>query len=144
MPSPRRAVLFKVAGSIAAAVLYLSLAKKYPLALLEELTDPTSDVSRSWSGVYLLWYAYLATLVVRCKYYHAWLLSEAICNNSGMGFNGYDKDGKPKWDKMSNVDVFGFEVKDVKALSTRSAGDTVSECGLHYRSDVRRIDSESQ
>ncbi|XP_026750436.1 lysophospholipid acyltransferase 6 [Galleria mellonella] len=109
-PSPRRAVIYKVGGSVAAAVLYLTLAKKYPLTVLEELTDPTSEVSRSWSAVYLLWYAYLSTLVVRCKYYHAWLLSEAICNNSGMGFNGYDNDGTPKWDKMSNIDVFGFEL----------------------------------
>ncbi|XP_026725019.1 lysophospholipid acyltransferase 1 [Trichoplusia ni] len=108
-PSPRRAVLYKVAGSLAAALLYLTLAKKYPLTVLEELTDPASEVSRSWSALYLLWYAYLSTLVVRCKYYHAWLLSEAICNNCGMGFNGYDKDGTPKWDKMSNIDIFGFE-----------------------------------
>ncbi|XP_032520676.2 lysophospholipid acyltransferase 6 isoform X1 [Danaus plexippus] len=109
-PSPRLAVLYKVAGSVAAAVLYLSLAKKYPLAVLEELTNPHSEVSRSWSALYLLWYAYLSTLVVRCKYYHAWLLSEAICNNSGMGFNGYDTNGSPKWDKMSNIDVLGFEL----------------------------------
>ncbi|CAG5059737.1 unnamed protein product [Parnassius apollo] len=108
-PSPRRAVSYKVGGSVAAAVLYLALAKKYPLTVLEELTDPTSEVSRSWSALYLLWYAYLSTLVVRCKYYHAWLLSEAICNNCGMGFNGYDANGTPKWDKMSNIDVFGFE-----------------------------------
>ncbi|CAK1547187.1 unnamed protein product [Leptosia nina] len=108
-PSPRRAVVYKVAGSVGAALLYLSLAKKYPIKALEGLVDPTSEVSRSWSAVYLLWYAYLSTLVVRCKYYHAWLLSEAICNNSGMGFNGYDNDGTPKWDKMSNIDVFGFE-----------------------------------
>lgn len=108
-PSPRRAVLYKIAGSVAAALLYLSLSKKYPMAVLEELTDPASEVSRSWSALYLLWYAYLSTLVVRCKYYHAWLLSEAICNNSGMGFNGYDSDGTPRWDKMSNIDVFGFE-----------------------------------
>ncbi|XP_022834842.1 lysophospholipid acyltransferase 2 [Spodoptera litura] len=108
-PSPRRAVFYKVCGSVAAALLYLTLAKKYPLAVLEELTDPSSEVSRSWSALYLLWYAYLSTLVVRCKYYHAWLLSEAICNNCGMGFNGYNNDGTPKWDKMSNIDIFGFE-----------------------------------
>ncbi|XP_028027027.1 lysophospholipid acyltransferase 1 isoform X1 [Bombyx mandarina] len=108
-PSPRRAVVYKMAGSVGAALLYLSLAKKYPLTALEELTDPTSEVSQSWSALYLLWYAYLSTLVVRCKYYHAWLLSEAICNNCGMGFNGFSTDGTPKWDKMSNIDVFGFE-----------------------------------
>ncbi|KAJ0177214.1 hypothetical protein K1T71_007223 [Dendrolimus kikuchii] len=109
-PSPRLAVLYKMAGSLAAALLYLTLAKKYPLVVLEELTDPTSEVSKTWSAIYLLWYAYLSTLVVRCKYYHAWLLSEAICNNCGMGFNGYDEDGSPKWDKMSNIDVWGFEL----------------------------------
>ncbi|KAJ2946043.1 hypothetical protein O0L34_g4962 [Tuta absoluta] len=108
-PSPRRAVMYKVAGSVAAALLYLSLSEKYPLTVISELTDPQSEVSRTWSALGLLWYAYLATLVVRCKYYHAWLLSEAICNNSGMGFNGYDTDGQPKWDKMSNIDVFDFE-----------------------------------
>lgn len=111
-PSPRLAVFYKVAGSLAAALLYLTLAKKYPLTILEELTDPTSEVSRTWSALYLLWYAYLSTLVVRCKYYHAWLLSEAICNNCGMGFNGYDKNGAPKWDKMSNIDVWGFELSE--------------------------------
>ncbi|CAB3224182.1 unnamed protein product [Arctia plantaginis] len=109
-PSPRRAVFYKVAASVTAAVLYLTLENKYPLTILEELTDPASEVSRTWSALYLLWYAYLSTLVVRCKYYHAWLLSEAICNNCGMGFNGYDNDGTPKWDKMSNIDMFGFEL----------------------------------
>lgn len=108
-PSPRLAVLYKVAGSLTAAILYLTLAKKYSLTVLEELNDPTSEVSRSWSALYLLWYAHLCILVVRCKYYHAWLLSEAICNNSGMGFNGYDTRGQPKWDKMTNIDVFEFE-----------------------------------
>lgn len=34
-PSPRRAVLYKVAGSVAAALLYLSLAQKYPIKALE-------------------------------------------------------------------------------------------------------------
>ncbi|XP_073945318.1 lysophospholipid acyltransferase 6 [Choristoneura fumiferana] len=108
-PSPRKAVMYKVAGSLGAALLYLTLGKKYPLSVLGGLVDPASEVSRSWSAFYLLWYAYLSTLVVRCKYYHAWLLSEAICNNCGMGFNGYDNNGTPKWDKMSNIDVFGFE-----------------------------------
>lgn len=84
-----------------------------------ELSDPMSEVSRSWSALYLLWYAYLSTLVVRCKYYHAWLMSEAICNNCGMGFNGYDTNGAPKWDKMSNIDVFGFEVSPRRTRNSR-------------------------
>ena len=44
------------------------------------------------------------------KYYHAWLLADAICNASGLGFNGYTAEGKPKWDLISNVDIIKFEV----------------------------------
>ena len=53
----------------------------------------------------------VATTVARMKYYHAWMLSDAICNASGLGFNGYDPKGQPKWDLISNVDIINFEVK---------------------------------
>ena len=49
-------------------------------------------------------------MLVRFKYYHAWIFADAICNNSGLGFSGYDDNGEPKWDLASNVDVYGFEV----------------------------------
>lgn len=52
----------------------------------------------------------MATTVVRFKYYHAWLLADAICNNSGIGFNGYDDNGKSQWDLISNINVINFEV----------------------------------
>lgn len=35
VPSPRKAVLYKVAGSIAAALLYLTLVQKYSISLLD-------------------------------------------------------------------------------------------------------------
>ncbi|GBP14783.1 Membrane-bound O-acyltransferase domain-containing protein 2 [Eumeta japonica] len=34
---------------------------------------------------------------------------DAICNNSGLGFTGYDKDGNANWDLISNINVLGFE-----------------------------------
>lgn len=46
----------------------------------------------------------------RFKYYHAWLLADAICNASGLGFNGYAEDGSARWDLHSNIDILGFEV----------------------------------
>jgi hypothetical protein len=55
-------------------------------------------------------YLIMATTVCRFKYYHAWLLADAICNASGLGFNGYDAKGRARWDLISNVDVFRFEV----------------------------------
>lgn len=53
----------------------------------------------------------LTTMLARFKYYHAWLFADAICNNSGLGFNGYDERGKARWDLASNVDVYKFEVR---------------------------------
>lgn len=49
-------------------------------------------------------------MLVRFKYYHAWIFADAICNNSGLGFNGYDENHQSRWDKVSNVDAFKFEV----------------------------------
>lgn len=59
---------------------------------------------------YQMLYLIAATSVVRFKYYHAWVLADAICNLSGLGFNGYTENGTPKWDLVSNVDILGFEV----------------------------------
>lgn len=62
------------------------------------------------SFMYKLWFIMMSTTITRFKYYHAWLLADAICNNSGLGFNGYEKDGNPKWDQISNINVISFEV----------------------------------
>lgn len=43
-------------------------------------------------------------------YYHAWILAEAVCNASGLGFNGFDENKNAKWDLAKNVDILGFEV----------------------------------
>lgn len=52
----------------------------------------------------------LTTMFVRFKYYYAWIFADAICNNSGFGFNGYDERGNARWDAASNVDLYEFEV----------------------------------
>lgn len=55
-------------------------------------------------------YVIMSTTLVRFKYYHAWILADAICNNSGLGFNGYDENNNPKWDGISNINILKFEV----------------------------------
>jgi hypothetical protein len=52
----------------------------------------------------------MCTTAVRFKYYFAWLLADAIVNNAGLGFNGFDSDGSPKWDLFTNIYVIPFEV----------------------------------
>lgn len=69
------------------------------------------DFLENTTFVYRIWYIMMATTTIRFKYYHAWLLADAICNNSGLGFNGYEKDGNPKWDLISNINVISFEVR---------------------------------
>lgn len=76
--------------------------------LEDEFIEQTSVVSQ-------LCYLSIATLLVRFKYYHAWMLADAICNLSGLGFNGFSPDGSPRWDLISNVDVIRFEVRLVLA-----------------------------
>ena len=55
-------------------------------------------------------------MIVRFKYYYAWLFADAICNNSGLGRNGQYSDGSPRWDLISNIDVISFEVRPILFL----------------------------
>ena len=38
------------------------------------------------------------------------ILAEAVNNMCGLGFNGYDQDGKAKWDGVTNVNILKLEV----------------------------------
>ncbi|KAH8290389.1 hypothetical protein KR054_002510 [Drosophila jambulina] len=103
-PSPTKAVIRKVVGSLVCAFIFMKFVKLYPVKDMKE-----DDFLNDTSMVYKYWYAMMATTCIRFKYYHAWLLADAICNNSGLGFTGYDKDGNPKWDLISNINVLSFE-----------------------------------
>ncbi|ORX56788.1 MBOAT-domain-containing protein [Hesseltinella vesiculosa] len=59
----------------------------------------------------------LVALVTRCKYYAVWLLSEGACVLCGFGFNGYEDDGKPRFDRLTNINVLKCELsQSVKEL----------------------------
>lgn len=64
-----------------------------------------------WNVLHQFCYLLTVTSLTRFMYYYAWILAEAICNASGLGFNGFDEHGIAKWDLVSNVDIFGFEVR---------------------------------
>ncbi len=63
-------------------------------------------------------------------YYHAWILSEAVCNASGLGFSGFDKQGNATWDLAKNVDILGFEVS--------REGITDSKISIDWRAKNRK------
>lgn len=67
------------------------------------------------------WYRFLYTQIVgvvqRIRYYGAWSLTEGGCIFTGLGFNGFDKDGSTLWDKAANIDVMNIEfAPNVKVL----------------------------
>ena len=37
--------------------------------------------------------------------------ADAINNAAGFGFNGYNKDGTPRWDLISNLRIMDIEVR---------------------------------
>ncbi|XP_017764024.1 PREDICTED: membrane-bound O-acyltransferase domain-containing protein 2 isoform X1 [Eufriesea mexicana] len=104
-PSPIPVVIKKVVVSMLCAIMFVIF---FPTYRIEKLKD--DDFLQNTSVFYKMWYLMVTTMLIRFKYYHAWIFSDAICNNSGIGFNGYDENGEAKWDLASNVDVYGFEM----------------------------------
>lgn len=42
--------------------------------------------------------------------------ADAINNAAGFGFNGYNEDGSPRWDLISNLRILNIEVRTVRVL----------------------------
>lgn len=52
----------------------------------------------------------VSSIVVRMKYYFAWILADGGNNMAGLGYNGRDKaTGAEKWDRITNVNVLNVE-----------------------------------
>lgn len=103
-PSSYLVVFKKVVCSALCALLFLNLIPSFPIQRVKE-PEFLEDFSFHSKMMYLA----ITTTICRFKYYHAWLLADAICNASGLGFNGYDAKGRARWDLISNVDVLKFE-----------------------------------
>ncbi|KAK7480112.1 hypothetical protein BaRGS_00028672 [Batillaria attramentaria] len=55
-------------------------------------------------------YVLVCMTLAKQKYYFAWTLGESVNIAAGLGFNGYDNSGKPKWDLVENVDIWDVEM----------------------------------
>lgn len=103
-PGKRLAVAKKLTISISCAILHLTLNPKFEI---EFLRSPAFLVQTPL--IMRFCYIFIFTVLSRLKYYVAWHLGEAISNTTGLGFNGYDSNGKPKWNLISNMDLWKFE-----------------------------------
>uniref|UniRef100_A0A8C7ZFK9 Membrane bound O-acyltransferase domain containing 2a n=1 Tax=Oryzias sinensis TaxID=183150 RepID=A0A8C7ZFK9_9TELE len=103
-PSPKNDVISKLCTCAISLAVYLSLYKLLPV---EYSID---DYFVKSTPLYLqVIYLYLAMLALRPKYYFVWTLADAINNAAGFGFNGYNKDGSPRWDLISNLRILDIE-----------------------------------
>jgi lysophospholipid acyltransferase len=55
-------------------------------------------------------YLFVGITLTRFKYYFVWYLAEAGCISSGLGFNGLDPQGRPRWDRLNNIDIADVEL----------------------------------
>jgi lysophospholipid acyltransferase 1/2 len=100
-------VLKKVLASVVCAYIYIKLINVYPTTTITK----DDDFINKTNLLHKFWYLHMMTMAVRFKYYFAWLFADAIVNNAGCGFNGFDSDGTQKWDLLTNIHVIPFEVK---------------------------------
>ncbi|KAJ2615003.1 Lysophospholipid acyltransferase [Coemansia sp. RSA 1365] len=55
-------------------------------------------------------YLCITGVVVRAAYYTAWKMSEGACILTGLGFDGYDEHGNPRWMDIANIHVRDVEL----------------------------------
>lgn len=106
-------------------IVALTHSKYYPEQMAEE-----PALSMSWIGWWTL--LYFVTIFKRCQYYYAWLFADGVSNLSGFGFNGFDADHKPKWNLISNVNVWKVE----SALSLKDTLDNWNCTTMYW---LRRV-----
>lgn len=104
-PSPIKSVITKVSLSLICVIVFVKFSPAFPIETVKE-----QHFLKATSLAYKLWYLNIITTLVRTKYYFAWTLADAICNNSGIGFNGYNADGSSDWNKFANINIIKFEV----------------------------------
>ncbi|XP_034051185.1 membrane-bound O-acyltransferase domain-containing protein 2 [Thalassophryne amazonica] len=103
-PSSKNAVIAKLCTCAMSLAIYLSLCEVIPVRRAID-DDFVSSTPFHLQVVYL----YLAMLALRPKYYFVWTLADAINNAAGFGFSGYDTDGSPQWDMISNLRILDIE-----------------------------------
>jgi hypothetical protein len=87
------------------------MAYTWPSKIRYETSSIFKDAHvQSRSFLFRIAYCTFTAYHPRFQYYFAWNLADLVCNSSGLGYNGYDLDGKPVWDQTSGFDFFRIEV----------------------------------
>jgi len=68
---------------------------------------------------YRIFYCYVSVLLLKTRLYIVWILSDAVNNASGLGFNGFNSKGKAKWDLVTNISPIEVEVPIKKIMNLK-------------------------
>lgn len=119
MAYPYFAVLSKLAYAVLCVVLMVGVGQYFSI---ENLLDPAYMSSFPSMPITV----FFAEFLFYYRYYFIWLLAESINNAAGLGFNGYDKSGNPKWDLVNNAGVIGTQFSPNIRAATTNWNTTVS------------------
>ncbi|XP_070565277.1 lysophospholipid acyltransferase 2-like [Ptychodera flava] len=96
------AVLGKLFQALIMLAVVLGIGDSHPIE------GNVADTMLKSSVLHRISYMMVSILRAQSKYIFAWSVADAICNASGLGFNGYDENGVPRWNFMTNINVPGF------------------------------------
>ena len=84
------------------------------------------------SRMVVIW---LVGMVYRIKFYFAWTVSEAALILSGFCFNGWDKQGRARWDRYSNARILNVELStslaELPVHWNTCTGNFLRQCEAH-------------
>ncbi|XP_070565260.1 lysophospholipid acyltransferase 2-like isoform X1 [Ptychodera flava] len=99
-PPVTAVVLQKIVTSIMIVAICAPLTSIIPLeGNLDESVLKSPFIYRMLYSWACLWF------VIHPVYFLVWTLADTACNASGFGFNGYDTNGTPRWDLLSNINL---------------------------------------
>ncbi|XP_077978253.1 lysophospholipid acyltransferase 6-like [Glandiceps talaboti] len=98
-PSVMEAVFWKTVLCIISATIVGVFGHLYPIkGVLSEDVLQSSPIA-----IHRVMYVTLASFLLAFKYTVGFTSADVVCNASGFGFNGYDENGKPKWDLLTSM-----------------------------------------
>ncbi|PFX28210.1 Membrane-bound O-acyltransferase domain-containing protein 2 [Stylophora pistillata] len=103
-PSPLMDVSKKMlSGFMCVFILFLTGAD-YPVS---RNADPKFIASEPFYWRVL--YGWISATVAKLRYYFAFKIAEAANNMGGLGFNGFDENGKARWNRVTNANILKIE-----------------------------------
>jgi len=122
VPSPWKQTGLVFLSALLHGGLYVFLTQKFPVEIcfVPHGMDHMPFISK-------LFYIWIATFGVRNKYYFIWKLTEGSGVLSGLGYGGVDESGNPKWDRLTNIEVWKVEsctaARDISTFWNSKTGD---------------------